>query len=168
MDLKLHRAAAVGVAALLALILTGPAAANPKDQREISAYALTEAGLGKFTKATQNLAAVPGACVHEDEDAGGSGNESIDQLAARLDSIPGAKAAIQSAGMTSREYVVFMFSMMEAGLSSWAVSQPGGKLPPGVSQANVDFYRKHEAAMAAIGENDSCGGDSGEEEEPEE
>ena len=145
------------IIATAAFGLTAVASANEGDKREISSYVLTEAGLGKFAQATQNLAAIPGACVREDEDDDGNGNESIDQMAAKLDSLPGAKAAVQSAGMTSREYVIFMFSMMEAGLSSWAMSQ-GGKLPPGVSQANVDFYKKHETAMAEIGKNEGCGG----------
>ena len=61
----------------------------------------------------------------------------------KIDSTPGAKAAVQSAGMTTREYVVFTFSLMQNGLAAWAVDQPGGKLPPGVSQANVDFIRAH-------------------------
>ena len=58
--------------------------------------------------------------------------------------------------------------MVQNGMAAWAVSQPGGKLPPGVSQANVDFYKKHEARFAAIGENDPCDDDAGEEEESEE
>lgn len=153
-------------AVVIACFSHSPAFATDSDQREISGYALSESGLSRFTQATQNLRAIPNACVREDDDD--SSNQSLDQMVAKLESIPGAKAAVQSAGMTSREYVVFMFSMMEAGLSSWAVSQPGGKLPPGVSQANVDFYRKHEAAMAAIGENDPCDAESGEEEEAEE
>src|SRR5262245_1789737 len=90
--------------------LAGPTAANEQDKREVSSYTLTETGLAKFTQATQNLAAVPGACAREDDDEG-SDNASLDQLAAKLDSIPGAKAALQSAGMTSREYITFMFSM---------------------------------------------------------
>ncbi len=134
------------------------AVANESDKREISSYVLTEAGLGKFAQATKNLSAIPGACVDKDEDDDDTnGKESLDQLAAKLESLPGAKAAVQSAGMSSREYVVFMFSMMEAGLSSWAMSQPGGKLPPGVSQANVDFYKSHETALAEIGKNEGCG-----------
>ena len=152
-----HRLAELLIVAA-ALGLAGPAAASDSDKREISGYVLSEAGLGKFAQATHNLAAVPGACAREDEDDG-SNSKSIDQMVAKLESTPGAKAAIQSAGMTSREYIVFMFSMMEAGLSSWAVSQPGGKLPPGVQQSNVDFYKKHETAMAAIGKDDPCGGD---------
>lgn len=140
--------------------MAGSGAANESDKREVSSYVLTEAGLGKFAQATRNLSAIPGACVDKDEDDDDSnGNESLDQLAAKLDSLPGAKAAVESAGMTSREYVIFMFSMMEAGLSHWAMSQPGGKLPPGVQQANVDFYKNHETAMAEIGKNEGCGQD---------
>jgi hypothetical protein len=40
------------------------------------------------------------------------------------------------------------------------VSQPGGKLPPGISQANVDFYQRHETAMAELGKDDPCGDES--------
>ena len=152
-----HRVAGLLIVAA-ALGFADLAAASESDKREISGYALTEAGLGKFTQATQNLAAVPGACARGDTDDGGSGDESLDQLVARLNAVPGAQAAIQSAGMTTREYIVFMWSMMESGLSAWAVKQ-NGKLPPGVQQANVDFYNKHEAAMAALGEQDPCGND---------
>jgi hypothetical protein len=31
---------------------------------------------------------------------------------------------------------------------------------PGVSQANVDFYKKHEAEMKSIGDNDPCDDDT--------
>ena len=152
-----HRVAGLLIVAA-ALGFAGLAAAGESDKREVSGYALTEAGLGKFTQATQNLAAVPGACARGDADDGGSGDESLDQLVARLNAVPGAQAAIQSAGMTTREYVVFMWSMMESGMSAWAQAQ-SGKLPPGVQQANVDFYKKHEAAMSALGKNDPCGND---------
>jgi hypothetical protein len=134
------------------------AAAQDRDAQEVSRYVLTESGLAKFAQATRNVSAVPGACEREDDDS--DDLKSIDLMVAKLNSVPGIQAAIQSAGFTSREYVVFMFSMMQSGMAAWAVSQPGGKLPPGISQANVDFYKQHEAAMAAIGEGDSCGDDS--------
>jgi hypothetical protein len=44
-------------------------------------------------------------------------------------------------------------------MASWALSQPGGKLPPGISMANVNFYRQHEAAMSKMAESskgDDC------------
>lgn len=153
-------------AAAIALTAPGVATASDKDTREVAAYVLTDAGLAKFTQATQNLAAVPGACARNDDD--GSNSQSIDQMVAKLNAVPGAQAAIQSAGMTTREYVVFMFSMLHNGMAAWAVSQPGGKLPPGTQQSNVDFIKKNEARMSAIGQNDPCDDESGEEQQPEE
>jgi hypothetical protein len=160
MTLRIHGAKAIVVAAAIGLAVPGIAAANEGDKLEISGYALSEAGLAKFTRATQKLAAVPGACAEQDDDD--SDSQSIDQMVAKLNAVPGAQAAIQSAGMTTREYVVFMWSMMQSGMSAWAQSQ-SGKLPPNVSQANVDFYKKHEAEMKAIGENDPCDEEEAEE-----
>lgn len=162
-----HRLAGVFVAAV-ALLSGGmaPAVAQDRDAQEVSRYALTEAGLAKFAQATRNIAAVPGACEREEDDDADD-LKSIDQMVAKLNSVPGIQAAIQSAGMTSREYVVFMFSMMQSGMAAWAVSQPGGKLPPGVSQANVDFFKQHETAMAQVGQGDPCGDSSGDDESEE-
>jgi hypothetical protein len=158
-----HRLA-TALAATLAFALgaAGPAFAQGGDAQEVSRYVLTESGLAKFTQATRNIAAVPGACEREDDDSEDLKN--IDQMVAKMNSVPGIQAAIQSAGMTTREYVLFMFSMMQNGLAAWAVSQPGGKLPPGISQANVDFYKRHETAMAELGKDDPCGDNAGEDE----
>jgi hypothetical protein len=76
--------------------------------------------------------------------------QSIDDAAAKLNASPAAKAAIQSAGLTPREYVVFSFSLLQTGLGAWAADQPGGKLPPGTSKANVDFYKKHQADLKKL------------------
>lgn len=153
------------IAAVFALAGPSPAVAQDRDTQEVNRYVLTESGLAKYTQASQKLAAVPGACVKDDDDSEGA--KTIDDVVAKLNSVPAAKAAIQSAGMTAREYVVFSFSMFQTGMAAWATSQPGGKLPPGVSQANVNFYKQHEAAIAALGKNDPCSNDSGDEEEPE-
>jgi hypothetical protein len=161
MGLRLQLATVV--AAAIALTAPGVATATDKDAREVAAYVLTDAGLAKFTQATQNLAAVPGACAKTDDE--GSNSQSIDQTVAKMNAVPGAQAAIQSAGMTTREYVVFMWSILHNGMAAWAVSQPGGKLPPGTQQSNVDFYKKNEAKMAAIGQNDPCDDDSGDEDD---
>lgn len=161
-------AAALVFAMVIGLVSPGTAVAQDNDSREVSAYVLTESGLAKFAQASRNLAAVPGACEEETDDDDDSDDlKTIDQMVAKLNSRPGAQAAIQSAGMTSREYVVFMFSMMQNGMAAWALKQPGGKLPPGVSQANVDFYNKHETAMAQIGKDDACNGESGDEDSDE-
>ncbi len=126
------------------------------DTREINSYVLTESGLAKYAKAGKSLAALQkqsGDC-EDSENAG-----SLDEMVAHFNAIPGAGAAISSAGMTTREFVVFTWSLFQTGMGAWALSQPGGELPAGTSMANVNFYRAHEAAMQGLSkyaEDDDC------------
>lgn len=120
-----------------------------RDTQEINSYVLTDAGLACDTKATQTLGPLAKkAC----SDCGDDNPQTLDQMVATFNSMPGAKAAIQSAGMTTREYVVFSWSILQTGIAAWGLSKPGGKLPPGVSMANVNFYRRNEAALQELGE----------------
>jgi hypothetical protein len=148
-----------------------PALAADADSQEVAAYALTEAGLAKYTKATQNLAALPGGAASKcaDDDDSEDRTNSISDMVARINSVPGAASAIQSAGMSAHEYVVFTMSLLQNGLAAWALQQPGGKLPPGVSKANVDFVSSHGPQLDALkGLDRGCGEDEADEEEPEE
>lgn len=163
-----------GLIAALALMacVPSPALAQDADAQEVMRYSLTEAGLAKYSQATRQLAALPsgapGACGDDGQD---SEAQSITAGAAKLDAVPGAKAAVQSAGMNSREYIVFSLSLMQSGLAAWGLSQPGGKLPPGMSKANVDFVQKHDAALKQLGalsKRSDCGGDEEEQDEAEE
>jgi len=147
-----------------------PAAAQDADSQEVMRYTLTDAGLAKYTKASQNLAALPGGppgCAKDDDSD--SDSNSIAELAGKLDSTPGAKAAVQSAGMTSREYIVFSMSLLQNGLAAWALQQPGGKLPPGLNKANVDFVNSHGPQLDQLkGLDKGCGGKEEAEEETDE
>ncbi len=154
----------------LALALPGPAQAQaPRDQQEINSYVLTDSALARYTKAAKALDAVRkssgGGCEDDDSD----NPKSLDEMVAKFNTTPGVKAAIQGAGMQPREFLVFSMSIFQTGMASWGLSQPGGKLPPGVTMANVNFYRQHAAAIDALnqasGSDDCNGGDS--EEEPE-
>lgn len=149
--------------ALVASLLPGAAAASDADTREVQSYVLTDAALSRYTQATKQLAAMPaGGSSCEDEDSEAA---SLTDMVAKLDAVPGARKAIQSAGMTTREYVVFSMSLLHNGLAAWAASQPGGKLPAGTSKANVDFYNRHKAELeklSTLQPKDECG------EEPEE
>lgn len=144
----------------LTLALFLPAVGAADDTQEIQNYVLTDAGLAKYSAATRKLAALPpDAAACEDD---GDDSQSIDDVAAKLNALPAAKAAIQSAGLSTREYVVFSFSLLQTGLGAWAAEQPGGKLPPGVSKANVDFYKKHEAdlkQLEGLNRSDDCDDD---------
>jgi hypothetical protein len=106
----------------LALLLPPLAIAN--DEQEIQKYVLTDAALAKYSAATRKLAELPpDAAACEDD---GDDPQSIDDAAAKLNASPAAKAALQSAGLTPREYVVFSFSLLQTGLGAWAADQPGG------------------------------------------
>jgi hypothetical protein len=163
-----HLQSAFFAACAMALLASPFAAAQDRDTQEIVAYVLTDAALAKYIKATKNLAALPGS-KPGDCDAGDD-SMSLAEMTAAFDGVPGVKAAIQSAGMTTREYVVFMWSLLHNGLAAWGISQPGGKLPAGTSKANVDFYKRHEAELQqleTVKQDDGCD-EEPVEEEPEE
>lgn len=152
------------VVALLALGISAPVgAAGDADTREISAYKLTDAGLAKFGNATRRLDEAvqrsPDLCDDRASDDGDDA-KTLDQLVAKLDADPRIRQAIQSAGMSTREYAVFSFAAMQAGMAAWALDQPGGKLAPGIAMDNVNFYRRNAATLTKIGEEsnaaDSC------------
>jgi hypothetical protein len=136
-------------ALLLALALSVTVVAQDRDTQEINRYVLTETALGKYANAMQKLQLLADQVAScEDEDSDGA--NSLNALVAQLDAAPAVKAAIQSAGLTTREWAVFTFAMAQTGLAVWMLDQPGGELPAGVSTANVDFYRKHRAAIEKI------------------
>lgn len=145
------------LAAAVACIAIAPIASAQKlpdaDVREVAAYTLTEAGLAKYVAATHNLRGIKIEDCDDD-----TGVKDISTAAARIDAVPGAKAAVQSAGLTSREYVVFVFSLMQNGIASHFIDKPGAKLPAGTNPANVEFFRKHSAALAQLTEESDAGG----------
>ena len=154
-----------GLLAVLALTLMLPApsqALTDRDTQEINSYVLTDAGLARYTKAIKALGPIAKNMSNDCEDDDDSDAQSIDQMVVKVNAVAGAKAALQSAGMTPREYLLFTMSIFQTGFASWGLSQPGGKLPPGVSMANVNFYRKNEAALAKLGQatqSDDCDAD---------
>lgn len=144
------------VAGVALLGLAGNSPAQDADTKEVAAYRFTEATFAKYVRASRALAALTksmpvdtsaDAESEEDEVAADSGL-SIAEFTAMYDSIPGAKRAITSAGMTTREYVVFSFAMLQAGLAAALVGQVGwDKLPPDVPRSNVEFYQRHKATL---------------------
>ena len=141
------------VTVVFALVLLSPVVAQSladRDTNEIASYVLTDAALAKYTKAVHKLQPLmeqlPQDCDHDE------GPKSLDGTAARMDGVPEVKAALKAASMTSREYLLFSWSLFQNGMAAWALEQPGGQLPPGVKMANVKFYRAHEAEVKKLGE----------------
>ena len=136
----------------LALLAAAPAAfaklLPDADTREVRAYTLTDAGFAKYVAATHKLRDVKFQnCIAGDGDEDDEGADSIASAAAMIDAVPAAKAALQSAGLSSHEYVVLAFSLLENGMASYMMQTPGGKMPEGVNPANVEFVRKHSAEL---------------------
>ncbi len=143
-------------ASILGLAAPRLASAQDADTAEVQRYVLTDAALAKYSQATEALAALDvGRCEEEDEET----QSSINEMVATLEATPGAAAALRAAGLAPREYVVFSLSLLQNVLASFSASEPGAALPPGISRANVDFVRKHEAELQRLGssESDSCG-----------
>lgn len=146
--------AILAVTSAFALALLAPSVAeaqnfSDRDTNEIAGYMLTDAALAKYTKAVHKLQPlmeqVPKNC--EDESP-----QSLNGIEAKMDGVPAVKSALNAAGITSREYLLFSWSVFQNGLAAWTLEQPGGKLPPGVKMANVNFYRAHEAEVKKLGE----------------
>ena len=127
------------------------------DSREVRAYMLTDAVLGKYVAATRKLSAIPLDCAAEDE----RGVDDLDDAAAKIDAMPGARAALRAAGITSREYVVFAFALIENAYAAYTLDQPGGKLPPGISMANVEFLRRNAGTIERLANETEVAGCDG-------
>jgi hypothetical protein len=153
---------------LIATLLCLPTVAQSSDAEEVGRYVMTDKGLAKYVAATEKLR--PLAKQLCDENRGDEeGAKSLSDFVARIDAAPGARAAIESAGMTTREYAVFTLSLFQTGLAAWALEQPGGQLPPGVQKGNVDFYKSHKASIDKIEPlENACDGDEDAESESEE
>jgi len=143
---------------LVACFVPAPAIAqdglSAADTREIGAYVLTEGALAKYTLAAGNLSKlskIPGLCADDDN------AESLAAMVKRVDGVAAARSAIVSAGMTTREFVVFTVAMFTNGFA--ALAPQGTPLPPGASKANADFFRAHVAAFEAIPKSKDCGDD---------
>ena len=151
-------AMAVALLASTASVADGQA---DRDSKEISNYVLTEATLAKYTQATHSLQRLlknsAAACSDDSENA-----KSLDAMAAKVNAVPDAKTAMQAAGISAREYMVFSMSLLQNGIAAWALDQPGGKLSPGIQMANVKFIRAHDAALKKLGKEtktDNCDDD---------
>ena len=142
----------VTVAFALAMLVPMAAAAQnlaDRDAKEVADYVLTESTLKKYTQAVRNLQPVMGQLPQNCAD---ENPKSLNDIAARMDGVPQVKSAFKTAGLTSREYLLFSWSVFQNGMAAWALQQPGGTLPPGIKMANVNFYRVHEAELTKLGE----------------
>ena len=126
------------------------------DDPALANYRLTSANLTKFLAATQALEALEGEDFDLEDQFDMEDPESISlaNIAAAFDSEPRIRGAINGAGMSSREYVTFLFSMMQAMFASIAVQMGGEEalddMPNGVLKDNVRFFIEHQDEFEAL------------------
>lgn len=127
----------------------------------IANYRLTSANLDKFIRATNALKALEDENIDIEERLGDMDDpEDIDlgEIAAAFDSEPRIKNAINGAGMTSREYLTFMFAMIQAMFGSVMVQMGGEQalndMPAGVLKDNIQFFTQNQAAFEALDDED--------------
>ncbi len=122
----------------------------------IANYRLTSASLDKFVRATNALKALEDEDIDLEERLDMDDPEDIDlnEIAAAFDSEPRIKNAINGAGMTSREYLTFMFAMIQAMFGSVMVQMGGEQalndMPAGVLKDNIRFFTENQAAFEAL------------------
>jgi len=72
------------------------------------------------------------------------GPQSVDQAVNRIDGHPQAQKAIQSAGLSTRDYVLTMYCFVQSTLALLLKEDGGEKRdPPGASEENVVFVKNH-------------------------
>ena len=149
-----HTAVLVLVFALLAVVCgqhAHSATGGDADLRELSRYQLTMADVRKFEAANAYLAKHSKE-EQDDDDAEDEGdNESLDEMAARIESNPIARKAVEAAGLSARQYVVITMALFQASLAQYAVDQGAdpGKVAgeTGVNPANIRFVKEHKAEL---------------------
>lgn len=146
-------AAAQGGMAQMQEMFGDPALAN---------YRLTDANLAKFVAAMRALKELEGENIDMEDQLDFDDSEQVDigEIAAAFDSEPRVKGAINGAGLSSREFVTFLFSMMQAMFGSIAVQMGGDEalddMPDGVLKQNIRFFLDNQDAFAQLdmGDND--------------
>ncbi|HEU0015413.1 MAG TPA: hypothetical protein VFQ45_17115, partial [Longimicrobium sp.] len=159
----------------LAALVGAPADAAAQPERmgqmfndpALASYRLTTENLNKFVQVVQALEGLEDEDIDLDEhfEDQDPENISIAKIAEAFDGEPRIKSAINGAGMSSREFVTFMFAMMQAMFASLAV-QLGGEqaldeMKDGVLKDNVRFFIANQEIFERLG-------DHGEDEEDDE
>ena len=127
------------------------ATSGDADLRELSRYQLTMVDIRKFAAANANLAKHPKVEQGDDDVEDADDNESLDEMAARIESVPAARKAVEAAGLTARQYAVITMALFQASLAQYAVEQGAdpGKIAreAGVNPANIRFVKDHKAEL---------------------
>jgi len=140
----------------LGLLIAGPLLAasaahadQAHDMAAIQNFRLTDDFLAKYEAVVDDTVKDP--CGLAPLSVLNGGNKSLDQMVAAFDAQPGVHAMLARHGLSAREEILGMLTLMFAGLEIAQQEHPGvagsnGTIPP-ISPANLAFYKAHEAAL---------------------
>lgn len=145
---------------LAILLLLGaaatPAAAQSSDEEAIASYTLTMPKVKAYYETTQALTEVVmkdsalAKRMQADADQD-SDQESLTQMAAKLEKYPQIKAVLTAHGLTGRENMLIALTLMQASLAQGLLSSnPNAKLPEGINPKNVEFVRQHQDELKQL------------------
>ena len=147
--------------ALAVMALSLPAAAEAQqsdaDLKAVSATTLTMPKYKQYLDATVNLANVAAKNPGLAEGMKDGEEKSIDQQVRALERNPQVKAAVTSTGLSTRDYVLTQWALLQTGMAYAMTKQTGASQEDmikqaGVSKANMDFYAQNEAEINKLAE----------------
>lgn len=125
----------------------------------VRGYRLSEGTVDKAIQAMQKMNALeksnPQLADAMKQDHGDPNDaKSIDEMVSRLQSMPPVASVLSSVGLSARDYVLTMFTLMES--TAAYQFQKAGKLPPNselakdVSPENLAYIGAHQAQLQAL------------------
>ena len=156
---SLSRRVCTHALAVMALSLPAVVEAQQSDAdlKAVAATTLTMPTYKQYLDASVNLANVAAKNPAMAEGMKDSGEQSIADQVKTLESHPEAKAAIASTGLTTKDYVLTQWALLQTGMA-YAMTKGTGATQDdmikkaGVSKANMDFYARNEAEINRLAE----------------
>jgi hypothetical protein len=111
---------------------------------------MTEADEARLEKLEEEMNQAQGIDSSNDNSA-----RTLSQMAAAINDVPAARAALAGAGLDAREYTKFSLAAMQAGtiagmMKSGVVKEVPKELAATVNMENVKFMQEHEAEVEAF------------------
>ena len=111
---------------------------------------ISEADEARLEKLEEELNQAKGTGSSKNNNA-----QTLSQMAAAIDNVPAARAALADAGLDAREYAKFSLAAMQAGMiagmmKSGVVKEVPKELAATVNMENVKFMQEHEAEVEAF------------------
>lgn len=133
---------------------SAPAGGRNADMQEVAQYQLNTEDFNKYAAATRKLQAASAGEDEEDDDEGGAGDGSLDAFERALEENPAARAAVEQAGLTTREYAVIAYAIMQAALADYALQQGASRdsilARANIHPANITFVQQHRSEIERL------------------